>query len=64
MPGTITRRLYDELNRIVTSAEVSEKFSDLGFVVDTQNPEEFAAYIKKDSAARERAVRISGAKAE
>jgi tripartite-type tricarboxylate transporter receptor subunit TctC len=47
MPPAVTRRLNEEINRIVTTREVSEKLTDLGFVVDTGTPEEFAAYIKR-----------------
>jgi tripartite-type tricarboxylate transporter receptor subunit TctC len=47
MPPAVTRRLYEEINRIVTSREVSEKLTDLGFMVDTAGPEEFAAHIRR-----------------
>ena len=37
---------------------------DRGYEVVGSSPEAFAAYIRKDSASRARAVKISGAKAE
>ena len=37
---------------------------DKGYDVVGSSPEEFAAYLKTDSASRARAVKISGAKAE
>lgn len=47
MSPAITRRLYEEINKIVTRRDLSEKLTDLGFVIETANPEEFAAYIKR-----------------
>ncbi|OGA96553.1 MAG: hypothetical protein A3G27_11975 [Betaproteobacteria bacterium RIFCSPLOWO2_12_FULL_66_14] len=47
LPPAVTRRLNEEINKIVTRREVSEKLTDLGFVVDTGTPEEFSAYIKR-----------------
>jgi tripartite-type tricarboxylate transporter receptor subunit TctC len=47
MPPSVTRRLYEEINRVVTSREVNEKLTDLGFLIDTANPEEFSAHIRK-----------------
>ena len=49
MPQPIVRRLYEEMNRAATQPEVVEKLLDLGFVVDTANPEEFTAYIRRSN---------------
>jgi tripartite-type tricarboxylate transporter receptor subunit TctC len=47
MPPAVTRRLYDEINKIVITRDVGDKLTDIGFVVDTANPEQFGAYIKR-----------------
>ena len=49
MPQPIVRRLYEEMNRAATQPEVVEKLLDLGFVVDTANPEEFTTYIRRSN---------------
>ena len=43
---------------------LADKLVDKGYDVVGSSPAEFAAYIKRDSASRARAVKISGAKAE
>src|SRR5437764_3944519 len=64
-PREAVQRLYTDTTKILDDPEVRQKqLIDKGYDVVGSSPEEFAAYIKKDSAARERAVRISGAKAE
>lgn len=49
MPQPIVQRLYQEMNRAATQPEVIEKLLDLGFVVDTANPEEFTSYIRRSN---------------
>ncbi len=49
MPQPIVRRLYEEINRVATQPAVIEKLLDLGFVVDTANPEEFTTYIRRSN---------------
>jgi tripartite-type tricarboxylate transporter receptor subunit TctC len=46
MTQPVVRRLHDEINRIVTQPDATERFMDLGFVVDTMGPEDFGAYIR------------------
>ena len=59
MPPAVTKRLYEEINRIATSPDTAEKLLDLGFVVDTAGPEEFAAYIRTSLELFARAVRTA-----
>src|SRR5437763_3374153 len=64
-PREAVNRIYQDTRKIIEEPEFRQKqLIDKGYDVVGSSPEEFAAYIKKDSAARERAVRISGAKAE
>jgi hypothetical protein len=49
MPAPIVQRLYLEMNRAATNPEIVEKLLDLGFVVDTANPEEFTSYIRRSN---------------
>ena len=45
-------------------SSAQKQLIDKGYDVVGSSPQEFAAYIKKDSESRARAVKISGAKAE
>lgn len=57
LPAPITKRLYEELNRIANSTEVSERLLDLGFVVETQSPEQFTTQLRRSFEISERIVR-------
>jgi tripartite-type tricarboxylate transporter receptor subunit TctC len=59
MPPVIVKRLYEEINRIATQPEVVDKFADLGFVVDTAGPQEFAAYMKTSQELFAKAVKAA-----
>jgi tripartite-type tricarboxylate transporter receptor subunit TctC len=59
LPAPITKRLYEELNRIANSTEVGEKLLDLGFVVDTQSPEQFTTQLRRSLEISERIVRAA-----
>jgi tripartite-type tricarboxylate transporter receptor subunit TctC len=64
-PGEAVNRIYQDTRRIIEEPEFRQKqLIDKGYDVVGSSPEEFAAYIRKDSESRARAVRISGAKAE
>jgi tripartite-type tricarboxylate transporter receptor subunit TctC len=64
-PGEVVNRIYQDTRKIIEEPEFRQKqLIDKGYDVVGSSPEEFAAYIKKDSESRARAVRISGAKAE
>src|SRR5581483_2375798 len=63
-PREAVNRIYQDTRRIIEEPEFRQKqLIDKGYDVVGSSPEEFAAYIKKDSESRARAVRISGAKA-
>ena len=59
LPAPITKRLYEDLNRIANSTEVSEKLLDLGFVVETQSPEQFMLQLRRSLEISERIVRAA-----
>jgi len=64
-PREAVMRIYQDTHKIIEEPEYRQKqLIDKGYDVVGSSPEEFAAYIKKDSASRARAVKISGAKAE
>ena len=64
-PREAVNRIDRDTRKIIEEPEFRQKqLIDKGYDVVGSSPDEFAAYIKKDSAARARAVRISGAKAE
>jgi len=59
MPRPIVRRLYDEIHKAITQPEIVERIADFGFVVDTANPEEFAAHIRSSIDLFGKAVRAA-----
>src|SRR3954467_5358077 len=64
-PGEVGSRIYQDTRKIIEESDFRQKqLIDKGYDVVGSSPEEFAAYIRKDSESRARAVRISGAKAE
>src|SRR3954468_1721498 len=64
-PREAVNRIYQDTRKIIEEPEFRQKqLIDKGYDVVGSSPEEFAAYITKDSESRARAVRISGAKSE
>jgi tripartite-type tricarboxylate transporter receptor subunit TctC len=64
-PREAVTRFYQDTRRILEDPEFRQKqLIERGYEVVGSAPEAFAAYIRKDSESRGRAVRISGAKAE
>jgi tripartite-type tricarboxylate transporter receptor subunit TctC len=64
-PQQAVSRIHLEVKRILDDPEFREKqLIARGYEVVGSAPEEFAAYIRRDSESRARAVKISGAKAE
>jgi tripartite-type tricarboxylate transporter receptor subunit TctC len=64
-PREAVVRIHQDTRKILDDPDFRQKqLIDKGYDVVGSPPEEFAAYIRKDSESRARAVRISGAKAE
>jgi tripartite-type tricarboxylate transporter receptor subunit TctC len=64
-PRDAVERIYRDTKNIVEEPQFRQKqLIDKGYEVVASSPQEFAAYIRTDSASRARAVKISGAKAE
>src|SRR5688572_27811773 len=64
-PREAVTRTYQDTKKVLEDPEFRQKqLIDRGYEVVGSAPEEFAAYIRKDSESRARAVKISGAKAE
>jgi tripartite-type tricarboxylate transporter receptor subunit TctC len=64
-PREAVNRLFSDAKKILDDPEFRQKqLVARGYDVVGSSPEEFAAYIRKDSESRARAVKISGAKAE
>jgi tripartite-type tricarboxylate transporter receptor subunit TctC len=58
-------KIYQDTRKILDDPDFRQKqLIEKGYDVVGSTPEEFAAYIRKDSESRARAVKISGAKAE
>ena len=62
-PDALVQKLNTELTRALRSDEVREKFRAMDFVPLPTSPEEFTAYMRKDSKRWQEAVRLSGFKA-
>jgi tripartite-type tricarboxylate transporter receptor subunit TctC len=64
-PREAITKIYQDTRRIIEEPDFRQKqLVEKGYDVVGSSPEEFAAYMRKDSENRARAVRISGAKAE
>jgi tripartite-type tricarboxylate transporter receptor subunit TctC len=64
-PQEAVARMYRDTKKILDEPDFRDKqLIAKGYEVVGSAPQEFAAYIKTDSANRARAVKISGAKAE
>src|SRR5436190_17471738 len=64
-PPEAVERVYADTRKILDDPDFRQKqLIDKGYDVVGSSSAEFAAYIKRDSASRARAVKISGAKAE
>jgi tripartite-type tricarboxylate transporter receptor subunit TctC len=64
-PKEAVSRIVLDVKRILDEPDFRQKqLIDKGYDVVGSSPEEFMAYIRKDSENRARAVKISGAKAE
>jgi tripartite-type tricarboxylate transporter receptor subunit TctC len=64
-PQEAVTRIYRDSKKIVDEPDFRDKqLIAKGYEVVGSSPQEFASYIKTDSANRARAVKISGAKAE
>src|SRR5919201_6467604 len=64
-PQEAAARIYRDTKKILEEPDFRDKqLIAKGYEVVGSSPQEFAAYIKTDSANRARAVKISGAKAE
>lgn len=62
LPKDITARLNDEINKALKSPELRKRLSDQGADVAGSTPEQFAAYIRDETAKWGRVVKESGAK--
>ena len=64
-PREAVSRIYQDSRKIIEEPEFRDRqLIGRGYDVVGSSPEEFAAYLGKDSESRARAVKISGAKAE
>ena len=63
-PREIVNRLNTEMVRILTSAEVKERFSKLGVDVVAGSPEQFASFLKGEVDRWAKVIREAGIKAD
>lgn len=63
-PKEITQRLSREIGLALSQPDVKERLVSLGVVGAPSNPDEFAAFMRKETAALARLVKLTGVKAE
>jgi tripartite-type tricarboxylate transporter receptor subunit TctC len=63
-PRAIVQRLNQEIVATLSTPELKERFSAIGFEVRTSTPEEFARFIKEDTARVGQAIKSAGIKLE
>ena len=63
-PREVVDRLYAEFTRALAAPDVREKMLSLGAEPVGSRPEEFAAYIRRESEKYARVIRASGARAD
>jgi len=64
LPRPVVERLNAEITRWITSAEVRVQFEQLGYETQPGTPEDFARFIRDDSALSAKIIRDAGIKAE
>jgi tripartite-type tricarboxylate transporter receptor subunit TctC len=63
-PKEITQRLSREIGLALSQPDVKERLASLGVVGAPSSPDDFAAFMRKETAALARLVKITGVKAE
>ena len=63
-PGTIIKRLNEEVVKFIRTAEAKETFSKRGSEVVGDSPEQLAAFVKSDIARMGKVIKDAGIKAE
>ena len=63
-PKEITQRLSREIGLALSQPDVKERLASLGVVGAPSSPDEFAAFMRKETAALARLVKLTGVKSE
>ena len=63
-PREVTNRLARDIAKSLGTADMRQRFADLGATPVGNTPDEFAAFIKREAAKWANAIKISGAKVE
>lgn len=64
VPGAMLDRMSTEVMKIIATPEVNKRLVDMGFVPVGNSREAFGAFLKREHAAWQKAVQVSGAKVE
>ena len=64
LPRPVVERLNAEINRWIASPEVRAQFEQLGYETQAGTPEDFARFVRDDSARAAKIIRDGGIKAE
>ena len=63
-PAPILDRVSAEVMKIIATPEVNKRLTDMGFVPVGNTREQFGAFLKREHAAWQKAVQVSGAKVD
>jgi tripartite-type tricarboxylate transporter receptor subunit TctC len=64
MPQPIVRRLYEEIVKALALPDVRAKFDDLGLIIETTTPDQFAAMLKRNMDHAGKIVKAAGIQPE
>lgn len=64
VPRDIVKPLHAVIGKVVNTPEVKTSFNRQGLDLQTNTPEEFAAFIRGELAQNAKLIRLSGAKTE
>jgi tripartite-type tricarboxylate transporter receptor subunit TctC len=64
VPAPVLDRMNAEVVKIVAAPDVQKRLIDMGFVPVGNSREQFGAFMKREHAAWQKAVQVSGAKVE
>jgi len=64
MPGTIVERLNAELNKVIASPAIRDRWAALGIEAVGGTPERFAAHVRKETAKWSEVIKRAGIKGD
>lgn len=63
-PAEISKKIADDVGKVLALADVREKFSGMGATVVGDSPQEFGAYMRAESEKWAKVIKAAGIKAQ